>query len=138
MRATGNGQRATMHFSALARLAPTTVLNVSMSRLIVVAALYLCCSALSPRSSAVRAAEVIDVVNVSIVQRLTGPAQTGSVAIGGTDLGHMVNHNGQTYFLFGDTFSGNTPPSGAIGGAMYFGGLNAGQPTWVTSEFSRR
>ncbi len=47
--------------------------------------------------------------------RLTGPGainDTASVGIGGTDLGHMVNHNGKTYFLFGDTFSGDTPSDG--------------------------
>jgi hypothetical protein len=47
----------------------------------------------------------------SIVARLTGPAgsnsinPTSQVGIGGTDLGHMVNHKGKTYFLFGDTFA---------------------------------
>ncbi len=42
-----------------------------------------------------------------IVSRLTGAASlntTDDVGIGGTDLGHMVNHNGRIYFLFGDTF----------------------------------
>lgn len=43
--------------------------------------------------------------NWKIVSRLTGPNITGNVGIGGTDLGHMVNHNGKTYFLFGDTFN---------------------------------
>ena len=49
--------------------------------------------------------------NFQIVRRLTGPAgsntinPTSQVGIGGTDLGHMVNHNGKTYFLFGDTFA---------------------------------
>jgi hypothetical protein len=52
-----------------------------------------------------------------IVARLTGATSinhTNTVNIGGTDLGHTVNHNGKTYFLFGDTFSGETP---AIGGS---------------------
>lgn len=46
-----------------------------------------------------------------IVRRLTGPQGSNSinptwqVGIGGTDLGHMVNHSGKTYFLFGDTFA---------------------------------
>jgi len=39
--------------------------------------------------------------------------QTTAVGVGGTDLGHMVNHNGKTYFLYGDTFTGETP---AVGG----------------------
>lgn len=49
--------------------------------------------------------------NFQIVSRLTGPLGSNSinptwqVGIGGTDLGHMVNHNGKTYFLFGDTFA---------------------------------
>jgi hypothetical protein len=60
------------------------------------------------------AAEVIDVVNVQVVQRITGPTRTGHVAIGGTDLGHMVNHQGMTYVLFGDTFSGDTPADGGL------------------------
>lgn len=61
-------------------------------------------------------AEVITgVKDVEIVARLTGAAsmnQTDAVGIGGTDLGHMVNHNGRTYFLFGDTFSGANPSVG--------------------------
>lgn len=46
-----------------------------------------------------------------IVRRLTGTQGSSSinptwqVGIGGADLGHMVNHNGKTYFLFGDTFA---------------------------------
>ena len=61
-------------------------------------------------------ANILNVAGVQIVARLTGHTSinlTGEVGIGGTDLGHMVNHNGQTYFLFGDTFSGETP---AVGG----------------------
>src|SRR5262245_61001821 len=62
------------------------------------------------------AAQVIrGVEQFQIVSRLTGAAssnQTNLVGIGGTDLGHMVNHNGRTYFLFGDTFSGETPSDG--------------------------
>lgn len=42
---------------------------------------------------------------LQIVSRLTGPNLTGNAGIGGADLGHMVNHNGKTYFLFGDTFA---------------------------------
>lgn len=56
--------------------------------------------------------EILDVVDVEIVKRLTGPNETGDVAIGGTDLGHMVNHGEHTYFLFGDTFSGERPGEG--------------------------
>lgn len=62
------------------------------------------------------AREIIGVKNFQIVSRLTGSTslnQTTGVGVGGTDLGHMVNHNGKTYFLFGDTFSGETP---AVGG----------------------
>lgn len=40
---------------------------------------------------------------MKVVQRLTGPDLTDNVAVGGTDLGIMVNHLGRTYFLFGDT-----------------------------------
>lgn len=53
--------------------------------------------------------------NFQIVRRLTGPQGSSSinptwqVGVGGTDLGHMVNHNGKTYFLFGDTFSNDAP-----------------------------
>ncbi len=59
--------------------------------------------------------EIIAVEGVEMVARLTGPGainDTGAVGIGGTDLGHMVNHAGRTYFLFGDTFSGDTPGAG--------------------------
>ena len=61
-------------------------------------------------------AEVITgVTDVEVVARLTGAVsmnETDAVGIGGTDLGHMVNHNGSTYFLFGDTFSGANPIAG--------------------------
>jgi hypothetical protein len=63
------------------------------------------------------ARDIVDVVNVQIVARLTGPGSnnnTQAVAIGGTDLGHMVNHGGRTYYLFGDTFSGDTPAQGGF------------------------
>jgi hypothetical protein len=58
---------------------------------------------------------ITDVTDVEIVARLTGAEsinETEAVGIGGTDLGHMVNHNGRTYFLFGDTFSGANPSVG--------------------------
>ena len=58
---------------------------------------------------------IMGVTDVKIVVRLTGAASmnaTDEVGIGGTDLGHMVNHNGCTYFLFGDTFSGENPSIG--------------------------
>ncbi len=58
---------------------------------------------------------ITGVTDVEIVARLTGAAsmnETDAVGIGGTDLGHMVNHNGRTYFLFGDTFSGANPSVG--------------------------
>ena len=53
--------------------------------------------------------------NFQIVRRLTGTAGSNSinptwqVGVGGTDLGHMVNHHGKTYFLFGDTFAAEGP-----------------------------
>jgi len=61
------------------------------------------------------AAWITGVERFEIVSRLTGASsmnRTDLVGIGGTDLGHMVNHNGRTYFLFGDTFSGETPSQG--------------------------
>ena len=63
------------------------------------------------------AKRILDVDSVQIVSRLTGPGSinnTQTVAVGGTDLGHMVNHGGKTYFLFGDTFSGDTPAQGGL------------------------
>jgi hypothetical protein len=62
---------------------------------------------------AARSATVTD-VGVRVIQRLTGPTETGHVAVGGTDLGHMVRHEGKTYFLFGDTFSGEDPGAGGL------------------------
>ena len=61
------------------------------------------------------AVQITGINNFQIVSRLTGPGSintTSNVGIGGTDLGHTVNHNGKTYFLFGDTFSGDTPAAG--------------------------
>lgn len=63
---------------------------------------------------------ILDTHGFEIVARLTGPAGSNSinptwqVGIGGTDLGHMVNHNGKIYFLFGDTFESES--SGGSGG----------------------
>ncbi len=60
--------------------------------------------------------EVTGVAGLDVIARLTGPGsinQTGLVNVGGTDLGHMVVHQNKVFFLFGDTFSGDTP---AIGG----------------------
>jgi hypothetical protein len=54
------------------------------------------------------AREIVGVQNFRIDSRLTGASslnRTTAVGVGGTDLGHMVNHNGKTYFLFGDTFN---------------------------------
>ena len=62
-----------------------------------------------------RRGKTFAVEDVDVVARLTGAEsmnQTDSVGIGGTDLGHMVNHAGMTYFLFGDTFSGANPGEG--------------------------
>ncbi|TWU29486.1 hypothetical protein Pla144_02640 [Bythopirellula polymerisocia] len=63
-------------------------------------------------SSQASARDIVGIQNFRIVSRLTGSAsqnRTDAVGVGGTDLGHMVNHNGKTYFLFGDTFTGETP-----------------------------
>src|SRR5262249_43621864 len=62
------------------------------------------------------AGQIESVSGFTIVSRLTGATslnRTNLVGIGGTDLGLTVNHQGKTYFLFGDTFSGDTP---AVGG----------------------
>jgi len=69
---------------------------------------------LAQPASVAAAARVTGLESLQIVQRLTGPTFTGHVSIGGTDLGHMVNHNDATYFLFGDTFSGETPAAGGL------------------------
>jgi len=66
---------------------------------------------------AILRADIVKVIRVDMVARLTGPGamnNTASVGIGGTDLGIMVNHNGRTFFLFGDTFSGDTPSEGGL------------------------
>jgi hypothetical protein len=70
---------------------------------------YACCA--DERPSLASAGVITNARNFQIVARLTGPAgsnsinPTSQVGIGGTDLGHMVSHNGKTYFLFGDTFA---------------------------------
>lgn len=50
------------------------------------------------------------------VARLTGSPSLNDTKpvydIGGTDLGIPIFHSNKTYFLFGDTFSGETPKSG--------------------------
>jgi len=93
------------------------------------------------------AREIVGAQNFRIVSRLTGSPsqnQTTAVGVGGTDLGHMVNHNGKTYFLFGDTFSGETPfvggdwrhnamawsTDGAPANGITFGG-------WITNTSGR-
>jgi len=86
-----------------------------MSRTLVALALTTISLMAAADESAAR--DILDVTNVQIVSRLTGPGSinnTQAVAIGGTDLGHMVNHGGRTYFLFGDTFSGDTPAQGGL------------------------
>ena len=68
-----------------------------------------------PTPPAATAGTITGAHNFRIVARLTGPAgsssinPTSQVGIGGTDLGHMVNHKGKTYFLFGDTFADQGP-----------------------------
>jgi hypothetical protein len=69
----------------------------------------------------VRGSTITGTRDFEIVARLTGPVGSDSinptweVAVQGTDLGHTVNHNGKTYFLFGDTFNagGNQGSGGA-------------------------
>jgi hypothetical protein len=94
----------------------------------------------SLNGSSLAALNVTGVVDVGIVQRLTGPGPTGHVAIGGTDLGHMVNHQGSTYFLFGDTFSGETPAAGGNWRSNVMARSNDVDPTdgviidaWITN-----
>lgn len=62
------------------------------------------------------AGQIAGISNFQVVARLTGtPSQNNTVSsmnIGGTDLGLTVNHDGKTYFLFGDTFSGANPSVG--------------------------
>jgi hypothetical protein len=63
------------------------------------------------------AAQVIGISGVDSVARLTGPGSlnnTPLVGIGGTDLGHMVIHQDKTFFLFGDTFAGETAGQGGF------------------------
>lgn len=56
-------------------------------------------------------AEITGVIKAEKVARLTGPEGSDSinptweVDLRGTDLGHMANFKGRTYFLFGDSFS---------------------------------
>jgi hypothetical protein len=70
---------------------------------------------LLPASNAV--AQITGVGQVELVVRLTGPGSvndTAAVAVGGTDLGHMLVHQDRVFFFFGDTFSGNTPAEGGF------------------------
>jgi len=63
------------------------------------------------------------VKNVQLVAKLTGADsinKTDAVGVGGTDLGHMVNHKGKTYFIFGDTFSTAFPNDCNVPGAGCF------------------
>lgn len=65
--------------------------------------------------AAALAVEIERVADVQIVARLTGSGAinpTADVAVGGTDLGHMVHLGGKTYFLFGDSFSGESSVQG--------------------------
>ncbi|MBN1489957.1 MAG: DUF4185 domain-containing protein [Phycisphaerae bacterium] len=60
-------------------------------------------------------ADIAQVNTTAQIARLTGPGavnDTAAVGIGGTDLGIMVNHHGQTFLLFGDTFSSDTSSPG--------------------------
>ena len=61
---------------------------------------------------------IISVSNYQVVARLTGTPSLNNTAspspllVGGADLGIPIYHNGKTYFLFGDTFSGETSYDG--------------------------
>lgn len=60
-----------------------------------------------------------DVADITQVCQLTGPApeganDTATVKIAGTDLGHMFDADGKTWFTFGDTFGER--PAGMTGG----------------------
>lgn len=60
-------------------------------------------------------AQIMGIEGVDLVARLTGPGSinnTPLIGIGGTDLGHMVVHQNRIFFLFGDTFSGDTATDG--------------------------
>ncbi len=72
------------------------------------AAIALLCFVVNAASCAM-ASTITGAQNFQLVDRLTGPLISGHVNVGGTDLGHMVNHNGRTYFLFGDTFASEGP-----------------------------
>ncbi len=68
-------------------------------------------------------AEIKAIQNVQLVAQLTGANsinKTDAVGVGGTDLGHMVNHKGKTYFFFGDTFSTAFPNDCNVSGAGCF------------------
>jgi hypothetical protein len=82
-------------------------------------ACLICFATILPFEPAVAwAGTIVDTYGFQIVRRLTGPQGSNSinptwqVGVGGTDLGFSVNHNGKTYFLFGDTFSGDRPDDG--------------------------
>ncbi|WP_166354749.1 DUF4185 domain-containing protein [Phytoactinopolyspora limicola] len=57
-----------------------------------------------------------DPIGAEVLARLTGPGSINQTDqrwdVGGTDLGHMFEHRGKTYVVFGDTFSGETPWDG--------------------------
>ncbi len=66
-------------------------------------------------SPSVGGGEITGVANVEKIARLTGTKGSDSinptweVGIGGVDLGHMINHNERTYFVFGDSFESELP-----------------------------
>ena len=77
-------------------------------------ALVLLAMAVSGRDGA---AEITSLAGLDMVARLTGANSinhTDLVGIGGTDLGHMVVHQDRSYFLFGDSVSGETPSDGGF------------------------
>lgn len=60
--------------------------------------------------------KIIGVLGAPLFGRLTGTPSINNTTytydIGGQDLGFTINHNGKTYFLFGDTFSGEDSYAG--------------------------
>jgi hypothetical protein len=68
-------------------------------------------------------ADISGVLEVTEVARLSGVEGSDSINptweanIGGVDLGHMVNHNGKTFFFYGDSFSSDLAYNPSIPGS---------------------
>ncbi|WP_212754411.1 DUF4185 domain-containing protein [Nakamurella aerolata] len=70
-------------------------------------------------ASAATSRTLTGVDNVTRVAQLTGPGginNTAKYRIAGTDLGSMFEHNGKTWFVFGDTFGRRAPGQTGGGG----------------------